>query len=100
GPETHVGHFDDRTILHAPHVLRIANDPEIISAVSGALGARPIISSLIAWWSIPHAGQAREAELFHRDVDDWRFIKLFVYLTDVDAGAGPHVYVPGSHCSG
>lgn len=99
GPETHVGTFDDEVVLRAPHALAIANDPSVLSAVSAALGARPIISSMTAWWSIPHAGAAREAELFHRDVDDWRFIKLFVYLTDVDHESGPHAYIPGSHTS-
>lgn len=99
GPETHVGTFDDSVVIRAPHALAIANDPGVLSVVSQALGARPIISSMTAWWSIPHAGAAREAELFHRDVDDWRFIKLFVYLTDVDDESGPHAYVPGSHAS-
>ena len=28
-------------------------------------------------------GTPRHAENFHRDVDDLKFIKLFVYLTDV-----------------
>ncbi|RZJ01609.1 MAG: hypothetical protein EON90_02210 [Brevundimonas sp.] len=99
GPETHVGTFDDAVVLRAPHAVEIANHPAVLSAVSSALGARPIISSMTAWWSIPHAGAAREAELFHRDIDDWRFIKLFVYLTDVDEESGPHAYIPGSHRS-
>jgi hypothetical protein len=50
-----------------------------------------------SWWSSPAEGPPEEAELFHRDKDDWRFLKLFVYLTDVDEQAGPHVYVPTSH---
>lgn len=97
--ETHVGTFTDDVVLHAPHVLAIANDPGVLAAVSEALGARPLISNMTAWWSIPHPGEARDAELFHRDVDDWRFIKLFIYLTDVDEESGPHAYVPGSHHS-
>lgn len=36
-------------------------------------------------------------QAFHRDADDWRFIKVFMYLTDVDEGSGPHVYVRGTH---
>jgi hypothetical protein len=32
-------------------------------------------------------------------VDDWRFLKLFIYLTDVDEGGGPHCYVRTSHTS-
>ena len=35
-------------------------------------------------------------QAFHRDLDDWRFVKLFVYLTDVDEGSGPYVQVAGT----
>ena len=30
---------------------------------------------------------------FHYDVDDFKFLKLFFYLNDVDENCGPHVYV-------
>jgi hypothetical protein len=99
GPDTHVAYHEEAATLMAPHALAIANDPGVLAAVSEALGAKPLISSMATWWSIPHPGKARDAELFHRDVDDWRFVKLFVYLTDVDEESGPHAYVPGSHRS-
>lgn len=94
---THVAHFRPEVVVNAPHALAIANDPAVLEAVQAALGCKPTISYMAAWWSIAGDGQAQHAELFHRDYDDWRFIKLFVYLTDVDAGAGPHIYVRGSH---
>ena len=103
GPEnapagTHVAFVADRDVARAPHVFAIVNHPAILAAVAGVLGARPLVSYMAAWWSIPtHDGGARHAELFHRDVDDWRFVKLFCYLTDVDEESGPHVFVPGSH---
>ena len=34
---------------------------------------------------------------FHRDVDAWRWLKVFVYLTDVDEGDGHHEFYLGSH---
>jgi hypothetical protein len=96
-PETHVAFFPNETTIRAPHVLSIANDPKVLSIVAGFLGAKPTISLLTAWWSMPHGdGKAEEAELFHRDVDDIRFVKLFCYLTDVDEVSGPHMFVPGS----
>jgi hypothetical protein len=42
-------------------------------------------------------GKPELAENFHRDFDDYRFIKLFCYLTDVDETSGPHVFIRGSH---
>ena len=94
---THIAHFKPEVVVNAPHALAIANDPAVLEAVQSALGCRPTISYMAAWWSIASDEEGQHAELFHRDYDDWRFIKLFVYLTDVDAGAGPHIYVRGSH---
>ena len=37
------------------------------------------------------------AQLFHFDMDRLKFIKFFIYLTDVDEEHGPHVYVARSH---
>jgi hypothetical protein len=97
-PETHVADFEDGDVLAAPHLLEIANHPKVLAIVENALGARPTIGTLRAWWSTPSAsGEPEHAELFHRDVDDLRFLKLFVYLTDVDDESGPHVYAKGSH---
>jgi hypothetical protein len=96
-PQTHVAFFSNEIVVRAPHVLEIANDPKVLSIVSGFLGAKPTISNLTAWWSMPNKdGKAEQAEQFHRDVDDIRFVKLFCYLTDVDGASGPHVFVPGS----
>ena len=96
-PQTHVAFFSSETVIRAPHALEIANDPKVLSIVSEFLGAKPTISLLTAWWSMPHKdGKPEEAERFHRDVDDIRFVKLFCYLTDVDEVSGPHMFVPGS----
>ena len=48
------------------------------------------------WWSIAGKDKAKDAQLFHRDVDDIKFCKVFVYLTDVGPNDGPHTYVRGS----
>lgn len=95
-PETHVAYYDNEQVIAAPHALRIANDPRVIGPVGDYLGAKPTISYMAAWWSMPRRGAAEHAELYHRDVDDLRFVKLFVYLTDVDEGSGPHNFVRGS----
>ena len=47
----------------------------------------------------PAGGASAAAQLFHFDLDDFRQLKLFFYLTDVDESAGPHVAVRGTHAS-
>jgi len=96
-PAAVLGHYSAATILGAPHLLALANDPRIVAVAAAYLGCKPTISNLSLWWSFPHQGVAQDAQLFHRDRDDWKFCKLFVYLTDVDEQSGPHVFVEGSH---
>lgn len=95
-PDCHVAfHFPD-DILAAPHLLELANRPELLAVAEDFLGCKPLIGYLTAWWSYPTSIGPQQAENFHRDVDDWKFLKLFVYLTDVGDENGPHVYVKAS----
>ena len=83
-------------LLTLPHIQAIATDPVIGAAVERHLGAPPILLGTALWCSF--AGkQARDAQFFHFDLDDYRFCKLFIYLTDVDEEGGPHVYLPRTH---
>lgn len=78
-------------------VVEIANDPDVLAIVSDYLGCRPTIDDVLAWWSLPGRPAPREEQFFHRDNDSIRFVKLFIYLSDVDEDSGPHVFVRGSH---
>lgn len=94
--ETHVAYFDHRSVVEAPHALEIANHPSVLKAVEGFLGCKPTIAYKMAWWSLPAGGTPEEAEYFHRDYDDYRFCKFFLYLTDVDEKSGPHAFIRNS----
>lgn len=97
-PQTHVSHYANDAIAAAPHIFDIANDPRVLNTVERFLGCKPTLAAIRVWWSTPSASETPEhAENFHRDVDDLRFVKLFVYLTDVDDQSGPHIYAVGSH---
>ena len=79
--------------------VEVANDPFILSAVSAYLGCKPTIDDILAWWSLPGRPAPLEEQFFHRDQDSIRFVKLFIYLSDVGEDDGPHVFVRGSHRS-
>ena len=97
-PQTHVSHYSDEAIVSAPHIFKIANDARVLSIVENFLGCKPTLAAIRVWWSTPSTSREPEhAENFHRDIDDLRFIKLFIYLTDVDEYSGPHIYATGSH---
>ena len=47
------------------------------------------------WWSTAFSNEpsSEAAQLYHFDMDHVKFLKIFVYLTDVDEDQGPHVVV-------
>lgn len=91
--ETHVANYRREDLLKFKPILDIANDSGLLQIVQDFLGAKPTVSNVNMWWSFGGRKQAEHAQLFHRDLDDWRFCKLFIYLTDVNEESGPHVYV-------
>ncbi len=82
-----------------PVVQSIATDPYFLSIAQAYLGFNPVQDLLSMWWSAPGdaALQSRAAQLYHFDMDRFKFVKFFVYLTDVGTDNGPHCYVRGSH---
>jgi len=86
-----------KDIIDAPHILELANHPSLLQLAARYIGCKPTISALGLRWSFPNAAAGNDVQAFHRDSDDWRYMKVLVYLTDVDDEAGPHVYVKGTH---
>ncbi len=96
-PDSHILGIPDDLLVRCPHLLDVANHPAILTTVEGVFGCKPTIGYMSSWWSIPtRDGIARHAENFHRDVDDVHFLKLFIYLDDVEDSSGPHEYIRGS----
>jgi hypothetical protein len=100
-----------RAILSGHHFERIAGceaavavqqDPLLLNVARHYLGGEAKLITTRTWWSFP-TQSASEADLsrasfkFHFDLDDWRMLKFFFYLSNVDEDAGPHVYMRGSH---
>lgn len=85
------------TVLACPGLLTLVNAPRVLRIAADYLGCKPTISSIGVRWTFPFGREATRFQSFHRDVDDWRFLKLFIYLSDVDAGSGPHSFVRRSH---
>jgi hypothetical protein len=79
----------------------LVNDSTLISIARGYLGAEPALLGTRMWWSFPTQSnshqQARDGQAFHYDLDDYRAISFFFYLSDVGLGSGPHVCIARSH---
>lgn len=92
-----VASYSLATMLRCPHVLGLMNHPRVLSVVEAYLGCAPTISGARIDWYRPHGEEPCDVQRFHRDYDDWKFVKFFVYLTDVDDDTGPHEYIARSH---
>lgn len=75
----------------------------INNIVLGYFKTQPKLVGVNLWWTFPgkhlEKDRRKHAHFFHRDVDDFKFLKLFIYITDVDENSGPHIVVKGTHRS-
>ena len=87
-------------VLACRGLMDLANDPDVLNAVAERLGAPPTLVSAEAWWTFGENNSAAEHafdDIYHRDADDLRFVKMFVYLTDTGIANGAHRFILGSH---
>lgn len=96
-PEGSILHHRTEDVVRVPHAFRIATDERVLAIASHHLGSPATIMQMDAWWSMPGSQSPEGPQIFHRDRDDFRACKLFLYLTDVSAESGPHIFVKGTH---
>lgn len=84
-------------------IQRLIADEAFAAIAELYLQTRPSIGGIDVWWSARYGNEpgSDAAQLFHFDFDaPPAWLKLFVYVTDVGPGNGPHVYVKGTHKAG
>jgi hypothetical protein len=91
--------LDEADLVQHPVVQRLLADQSLLALAQAYLGAAPIQDLVAMWWSTAQgsAPSSGAAQLFHFDLDRLRFLKVFVYVTDVDDDTGPHSIVRGTH---
>lgn len=91
---------DDTTDI--PEVQQLLCDESLLRVAQNYLGSKPIFTGLSLWWSPPVKSQpdAEAAQQFHFDMERIRWLRYFIYLTDVDTDSGPHCFIKGTHRTG
>lgn len=91
--------FDASDIMQNQAVQSLVFDPTLKSVATAYLNCNPILDALAMWWSVPfgNKGASQAAQMFHFDMDRFKFIKFFFYITDVHSHNGPHCYIQNSH---
>lgn len=83
--ESPIGSYRSDDTINAPHLLDLALNPKILGIVEKYLGCTPTIYSMNSWRYFPGHPIAGPQN-FHRDIDDYKFLALFVFLSDVKGG--------------
>lgn len=101
-PQAVVYDFSPHLLVNNPDVQHLMADPSLAAIAQAYIGANPVLDEVNMWWTTsavkrPDSGAA---QLFHFDMDRIRWLKVFVYLTDVTVMNGPHCFVAGSHSTG
>jgi len=86
-----IGSYSVQEIALAPHLLEFIFSPMILDTAAASLGCAPRLSWLQSWWNFAGPGDyPHRQHFYHRDTNDFGMFWVYIYLTDVDAGAGPH----------
>lgn len=90
--------FVDQLIKY-PLIQKIVTDPSLLHLAQSYLKAPPVLDAVNMWWctSYSKAASGEAAQKYHFDLERPKWLKIFIYLTDIDEETGPHCFVAKSH---
>lgn len=92
--------FIDQLIKY-PLIQKIVTDPSILNLAQNYLQATPVLDAVNMWWCTSYSKTPSDeaAQKYHFDLERPKWLKIFVYLTDIDEETGPHCFVAKTHKS-
>jgi len=78
-------------------LLKIGLKKEFLYLASMYLGLYPFLGRFYAWYDFPVDDQPVSSQCWHKDGDDRKFIKIFIYLNEVNSENGPFCYIQNTH---
>ena len=90
------GYLPTQTLIDSKYILKAVNNTDLLDLLKNYFGCSFKLDWIWGWWSFPSEDLAGPQQC-HRDYESMNFVKVFVYLTDVDQENGPHEYIKGSH---
>lgn len=93
--------YDPRDVLDNRFVQDLLGDEVFLSISEAYLNCTPHFDVLSMWWHTDFKVEpdSEAAQLYHFDMDRVKWLKIFIYLTDVGPDDGPHAFISGSHKS-
>ena len=93
--------YTEEDLICQKPILEIVTNKKFIEIAKNYFGSEPILKNVNMWWSTNFLKEAdsESAQMFHFDLDGIKWLKIFIYITDVNIENGPHVYVSNTHKS-
>ncbi len=101
-PETVRYDFTQQDLLDNPDVQDLLADLSFATIAQDYLQSKPILDVLAMWWHTNYSDKPDmdAAQYYHFDMDRPKWLKFFIYLTDVTTDNGPHTFIAGSQKTG
>ena len=80
-------------------VQKLISDEVLLSIAQEYFGSAPIVDGVRMWWNTAFSKEpnASASTMYHYDMERLKWLKVFIYLTDVEEENGPHAFIKGSH---
>jgi hypothetical protein len=101
-PETIRYDIHPTQLLKHEVVQNLISDPSLELVARSYLRTNPVIDIVTMWWNTAFSAlpSKEAAQFYHFDMDRFKWLKFFFYVTDVGPDQGPHSFVAGTHRSG
>lgn len=98
-PKGIIYQFEQDVLVNEANIQALITDRSLVSVAQAYIGSQPVLDEVNLWWSTAYGSKpdANAAQMYHFDMDRIRWLKFFIYITDVGPKNGPHCFVAGSH---
>lgn len=90
--------FHEEDLIKNKNIQALCVNDLILKTCRNYFKSEPILSNIgIAVTYPTDAPKTEYAQLYHFDLDRIKWLKFFIYLTDVNENDGPHCFIKGTH---
>ena len=91
-------YYATEELIEKHEILNVINNEKLIKIMSGYFKCNFKLDWIWSWWSYANGeNDSIGPQLFHRDYESLNFLKLFIYLTDVEGDDGSHQIIKSSN---
>ena len=90
--------FHEKDLMKNKSLQKLSVNEFFLNISRNYFGSEPILSNIgIAITYPTNQPMSEFAQLYHFDLDRIKWLKFFIYLSDVSLEEGPHSYIEGTH---